>query len=144
MGDHNGRDSGLPRGYLRACLLLLVAESSVHGYEVVAKLTELGLIEPDAATVYRTLRRLDDDGLVQSWWATSKAGPARRLYRATEAGVACLEDLTAELEEGHRHLSSYLERRRTLAASRTVPGERDGPPGRRSPDLRPPFVAAAM
>ncbi|MDP9403437.1 MAG: hypothetical protein M3P85_08895 [Actinomycetota bacterium] len=43
--------------------------------------------------------------------------PTRRLHRVTEAGVQCLEDLTAGLDQGHRRLSAYLERHRALTAS---------------------------
>jgi len=109
-----GRDNGLSRGYLRACLLLLVAEGPVHGYELLGQLRDLGLPRPDAGAVYRTLRSLDEEGLVRSWWSSSVAGPARRLYRITLAGSGCLECLTSGLEQNHGHLSCFLDRKRSL------------------------------
>lgn len=110
----HGRDDGLPRGYLRACLLLLVAEAPVHGYELVAQLKDLGVGRPDAATVYRTLRGLDEEGLVSSWWASPVAGPARRVYRTTVAGRHCLVQLVGAVEDTHLHLSAFLHRHRAL------------------------------
>lgn len=127
VGEHvgrDGRDNGLPRRYLRACLLLLVAEGPAHGYELVGRLRGLGLPKPDAGTVYRTLRSLDGDGLVRSWWSSSVAGPARRLYATTPAGMRCLTHLSAGLEQDHEHLSTYLRRQRSLEA----PGRTDGRP----------------
>lgn len=129
MSEHVGRDNGLPRGYLRACLLLLVAEGPAHGYELLGRLRGLGLPRPDAGAVYRTLRSLDEEGLVRSWWSSSVAGPARRLYETTSAGMRCLEHLSAGLEQDHDHLSTYLRRQRSLAA----PGRTPDPAGARPP-----------
>lgn len=110
----HGRDDGLPRGYLRACLLLLVAEAPVHGYELVAKVRDLGVGKPDAASVYRKLRSLENEGLVSSWWASSVAGPARRVYQTTVPGRHCLEHLAGAVQNSHLHLSAFLHRHRAL------------------------------
>ena len=107
-------DTCLPRGYLRACLLLLTAESPSHGYELVVRVGELGLPKPDPGGLYRTLRGLEDEGLVRSWWAPAVAGPARRLYRATKAGRDSLARLTASVADDHQHLAVYLQRHRSL------------------------------
>lgn len=122
VNESAGRDSGLPRGYLRACVLLLVAEEPVHGYELLGQLRKLGLSKPDAGAVYRVLRGLDAEGLVRSWWSSSAAGPARRLYQTTAAGRRCLGCLAAGLEQNHDHLSSFLDRQRSL--QKAAPAER--------------------
>ena len=111
---HPGRDEGLSRGYLRACLLLLVAEAPVHGYGLVAKVRDLGVGKPDAASVYRTLRSLENEGLVSSWWASPVAGPARRVYRTTVPGRDCLESLAGAVQDSHLRLSDFLHRYRSL------------------------------
>ncbi|HVM06178.1 MAG TPA: helix-turn-helix transcriptional regulator [Acidimicrobiales bacterium] len=127
----HGRDDGLPRGYLRACLLLLVAEAPVHGYELVAQLGDLGVGRPDAATVYRTLRGLDEEGLVSSWWASPVAGPARRVYRTTVAGRHCLVQLVGAVEDTHLHLSAFLHRHRALGPAAGRTGDATSPCGGR-------------
>ena len=58
----------MPRTYLHGCLLLLIAEAPAHGYELVDRLAELGLATVDSAAVYRALRALDAEGLLESWW----------------------------------------------------------------------------
>lgn len=120
MSENIVGDNGLPRCYLRACLLLLVAEAPVHGYEMLGCLRELGLCKADAGAIYRALRSLDQEGLVQSWWTPSVTGPPRRLYQTTVAGRQCLESLTAGLEQSHRHLSDYLGRHRSLTDSKAT------------------------
>lgn len=149
MTGRGGRDNGLPRGYLRACLLLLVAEEPVHGYELLSHLGELGLCTPDAASVYRMLRSLDEEDLVQSWWSSSSAGPARRLYQATAAGRRCLECLTAGLEQNHCHLAAFLDRQRSLddaeaqkmPSGRVAPGVAEGSHVGSAHDAREPIAA---
>jgi PadR family transcriptional regulator, regulatory protein PadR len=61
--------------------LLLVAKPA-HGYELIRVLHDIDTIEGDLdpATVYRNLRRMEEDGLVSSYWESDSAGPARRLY----------------------------------------------------------------
>ena len=114
-GDSPG-EGGLPRTYLRACLLLLVGESPAHGYELLDHLSVLGVARTDPGGVYRALRSLEQEGLVASWWEHSGTGPARRRYRLTEAGGEHLEALARDLGRSHCFLSAYLLRHQRLRA----------------------------
>jgi poly-beta-hydroxybutyrate-responsive repressor len=102
--------AGLPRNYLRACLLLLLAEGTAHGYELIAQLPGLGLTAADPGGVYRCLRAMDEDGLVHSNWEPSAAGPARRRYALTAEGAEWLHVWAGTLAEVHRLLGGYLAR----------------------------------
>jgi len=106
---------GLPRNYLRASLLLLIAESPAHGYDLLDQIKELGLANVDPGGLYRGLRVMEQDGLVASWWEHSSAGPARRSYRLTEEGVEWLHAWAGALREGRRFLSAYLSRYDSIA-----------------------------
>ena len=101
---------GLPRNYLRACLLLLIGEQPAHGYDLHEQISQVGLANVDPGGLYRALRVMEQDGLVQSWWEHSSAGPARRTYRLTEDGVEWLHAWAGALRESHRYLSLYLQR----------------------------------
>ena len=46
-----------------------------------------GLATADLAGVYRTLRALEQERLVESWWEPSESGPQRRVYRLNDAGL---------------------------------------------------------
>jgi len=52
---------------------------------------ESGFEAMNLSTLYRTLRQIEKDGLCESKWETSKAGPARRMYTITGIGEAYLE-----------------------------------------------------
>lgn len=86
---------GLPRSYARAVLLVLVAPGPTHGYELLEHVSDLGLRSIDTGGLYRTLRAMERQGLVASWWENSSSGPPRRTYVLTVAGRVALD---AEME----------------------------------------------
>ncbi|MGH9157317.1 MAG: helix-turn-helix transcriptional regulator [Acidimicrobiales bacterium] len=106
---------GLPRNYLRASLLLLIGEAPAHGYDLLDQIAHLGLRNVDPGGLYRTLRVMEEDGLVASWWEHSTAGPARRTYRLTAEGVDWLHAWAGALRESHRYLTAYLARYDTIS-----------------------------
>ena len=92
-------DSGRPcpegkiERFIEPCLLLLLAEKTAHGYELMENLEQFQF-DPrcqDPGQVYRTLRRMEKEGLVQSAWETGEAGPARRCYQITADGRDILQ-----------------------------------------------------
>lgn len=105
----------VPGTYLHGCLLLLLSESPNYGYDLVERLATLGLTHVDSGTVYRALRRLNDEGLVHSWWEESESGPARRRYGVTAEGAAGLEACASTVAESSRSLGFFLARQRRLA-----------------------------
>jgi PadR family transcriptional regulator, regulatory protein PadR len=102
--------AGLPRNYVRPCLLLLLAEGPAHGYDLLEQVGALGLHRADAGGLYRTLRAMEQEGLVESWWERSQSGPARRTYVLTAEGLDWLHAWAGALRETHRQLGEYLER----------------------------------
>jgi PadR family transcriptional regulator PadR len=108
---------GLPRNYLRACLLLLIGEAPAHGYDLLEQIGRLGLRSIDAGGLYRALRVMEAEGLVDSEWEHGGAGPARRTYRLTHEGQEWLHAWAGALRETHRYLSNYLARYDVVAGS---------------------------
>lgn len=107
--------AGLPRAYLRPCLLLLLAEGTSHGYELLEQVAALGLDRVDPGGLYRCLRAMDEEGLVVSTWEPSSSGPARRRYALTDEGLEWLHLLAGSLAEVSRSLATF--RRRYLAVT---------------------------
>jgi PadR family transcriptional regulator PadR len=106
---------GLPRNYLRPCLLLLLAEGSSHGYELLDQVAALGVDRVDPGGLYRCLRAMDEEGLVRSEWEPSTSGPARRTYALTEDGRDWLHAVAGSLVEVSRMLGVYRRRYQKLA-----------------------------
>ena len=77
-----GRRAG--RGDIRAAILALLSESSMHGYQIIRELSERtgGAWTPSPGSVYPTLQQLEDEELVSE----QKSETGRRVYELTEAG----------------------------------------------------------
>ncbi len=105
-----GLQHGLPRSYLRPCMLMLLSEGQSHGYELLEQVRELGLVGADAGGLYRTLRAMENEEMVRSWWEPSQAGPARRTYELTDVGRKSLEASVRTLDETYQLLGRLLAR----------------------------------
>jgi len=99
---------------LEPWLLLLLARDDLHGYELLARLERLrGAPAADAGNVYRTLRRLEQQGAVASTWEEGvRAGPARRIYTLTADGRGALAAWADHVEAAQRSLAAFLDRYR--------------------------------
>lgn len=97
-----------PRQLLQPFLLLALQQWQSHGYELIGRMTQFGFETLDRASVYRTLRQLEKDGLVVSGWDTSKDGPARRLYTLTDAGRDYLQVWAASLRGYQAMLNNFF------------------------------------
>ncbi len=120
---------GLPRNYLRATLLLLIGEAPAHGYDLLEQMAGMGLATVDAGGLYRALRVMEADGLVDSAWEHSESGPARRTYCLTDEGREWLHAWAGALRETHRYLSAYLARYDEVARGAGQPCSADGSGG---------------
>ncbi len=80
-----------PRELLAPSLLLLLAESSGHGYELMERLRPLGFDWGGPGPIYRELRSLEDAGLIASEWFPARRGPVRRVYEITPSGRKSLD-----------------------------------------------------
>jgi DNA-binding PadR family transcriptional regulator len=80
---HRGRGGRGRRGDVRAAILALLAERSMHGYEMISELEERtgGMWRPSPGSVYPTLQLLEDEGLISSEQVDGK-----RLYSLTDTG----------------------------------------------------------
>lgn len=79
-------DIQLKKGSLELCVLALLSQHDSYAYEIASRLSEaIGMGE---GTIYPLMRRLQSDGLVETYLVESSAGPSRKYYRLTEAGRA--------------------------------------------------------
>lgn len=117
--DESALEGGLPRNFLRPCLLLLIAEAPSHGYDLLDRLPALGVHQTDPGRLYRVLRALEREDLVHSEWETSESGPARRTYQLSDQGREWLHAWAGALAENRRIVADFLGRYDALAGART-------------------------
>ncbi len=93
-------------------MLLMLRDSMLHGYAIWEKLTLMGipgLNDSDRASIYRVLRQLEREGKVQSEWDTASDGPARRVYRLTDAGESFLKVWAVGLDQYRQSLDFFFK-----------------------------------
>lgn len=120
MASHDDVVGGMPRAFLRPILLLLLAEQPSHGYDLLERVADFGLERLDAGGLYRTLRAMEQDGLVESWWEDSTAGPARRSYSLTDDGRDWLHLAAGSMRETAAALVRYLDRYGVMTGTTTT------------------------
>lgn len=97
--------------FAEPAVLLLLRDREAHGYELLDQLAELLPGERvDMGNLYRVLRALEEDGLVSSEWDESSPGPAKRVYRLSEAGEAVLAHWVGALEAARQRIDVFLDR----------------------------------
>jgi PadR family transcriptional regulator PadR len=75
------------RGIIELCVLLLIGRRPHYGYEIAVALGQWQPLAATEGTLYPLLRRLQREGLVDSFWQESNDGPPRKYYRLTSTGA---------------------------------------------------------
>ncbi len=101
-----------PRKWLTPVALVLLKEERSYGYELMERIEEeFGFEEISPGSVYRTLRRMEKEGLCTSEWDVLRAEeggpPPRRMYAITDAGEAYLEAWAAACKKYHRLMDRF-------------------------------------
>jgi PadR family transcriptional regulator PadR len=76
----------LLKGVLELAVLAVIAKGETYGYEILSTLEAAGLDSVGDASVYGTLRRLEQAGQLESRLVASDSGPARKYYAITRTG----------------------------------------------------------
>ena len=93
-------------------LLLLLHERPRHGYDLLEHIPALvgDGADVDLGNLYRLLRSLEEEGVVDSEWDAGLPGPAKRVYRLTDAGRALLLRWTEALRDARGVLDEFIDR----------------------------------
>jgi poly-beta-hydroxybutyrate-responsive repressor len=98
----------------------MLREWSSYGYELMEKMAAFGLAAMNPGTFYRTLRQMEKQGMVSSSWDTSEGGPARRVYRITEAGESYLKFWAQSLDQYQKMMDTFFQ----LYTGRSAPSDK--------------------
>lgn len=72
------------KGVLELLVLSLLIDKDRYGYELVEEIS--GHINISEGTIYPLLRRLKNDGYVDTYLQESQTGPPRKYYKLTDVG----------------------------------------------------------
>lgn len=88
--------SDLIRGNIDAIILCTLSGGDSYGYEILKGVasTSRGAYEMKEPSLYTSLKRLEKQGFVQSYWGDETQGARRKYYRITDTGKRELDDAT--------------------------------------------------
>jgi len=91
----------LKRGSAELMILALLDEQERHGYDLARLIGERsqGAINFHVASLYPTLYRMEDKGLIEGRWVEKAGQRRRRYYRLTPAGRKALKSHRSTWEE---------------------------------------------
>ena len=82
------------KGHISTVILRSLCDGDKYGYEI-AKIIEVssqGKFIIKQPTLYSTLKRLQAQGLISSYWLDSEIGGRRHYYKLTEQGIKQIEN----------------------------------------------------
>lgn len=85
----------LRKGLLELCVLNILRDRRLYGYDLVKRLGSLDGLMISEGTVYPLLNRLKRESFVTTTIEESPDGPARKYYQLTTAGHRQLEWMNA-------------------------------------------------
>jgi len=106
----------LRKGAIEMCVLAILKRADSYTYELLS--AHMAISE---GTVYPLMRRLQDEGWVQSYQQESAAGPARKYYRLSASGIEALVMMTQEWQEFLAEINSVLQPQSTTPTQKDAP-----------------------
>lgn len=96
MATTRDSTSDLIRGNIDAIILCTLEEQDNYGYEILKEIAEnsQGEYEMKEPSLYTSLKRLEGQGYVESYWGNETQGARRKYYHITEDGRAELSEAT--------------------------------------------------
>ena len=101
----------LIRGHTDAIILSYLSEQDSYGYQInkdIMSATD-GQFELKEATLYTAFRRLEQTGMINSYWGTESVGARRRYYNITDAGRDAYTNYKHEWEYSKQILDQLIK-----------------------------------
>lgn len=102
--------SDLIRGHTETIILSKLLNCDSYGYEINKCIKEKtnNEYELKEATLYSAFRRLEENGMIVSYWGTENKGARRRYYSITPLGKSTYEKNKSDWEEAKRLIDSLI------------------------------------
>ncbi|MEG1267964.1 MAG: PadR family transcriptional regulator [Oscillospiraceae bacterium] len=104
-------NSDLIRGHIDTIILKILLNGDNYGYEIIKAVLvnsggEYDLKEP---SLYTSLKRLEKQGLIESYWGDESQGGRRKYYHITESGKSAFENALSEWIIAQKIINQLLQ-----------------------------------
>lgn len=104
------------KGYIDSILLSIISKEPTYGYllskEILMKTKGIFLIKE--STLYLSLKRLEQNGFIKSWWDNSQGNIRRKYYIITDSGIERLDKKRKEWNEFKQIVDFFLNRSESI------------------------------
>ncbi|MBV6715689.1 PadR family transcriptional regulator [Paenibacillus chitinolyticus] len=99
------------KGILEGCILAIISQNEVYGYELSRKLQESGFDYVSEGSIYPVLLRMQKEKWIEGYMKadTRSGGPPRKYYRLTKAGGEVLAQFHDNWSAMKRSVDHILE-----------------------------------
>lgn len=104
-------NSDLIRGHIDTIILCILKSGDNYGYEIMKTVllnsnNEYELKEP---SLYTSLKRLEKQGLITSYWGDESQGGRRKYYHITDSGILAYEKALSEWLHAQRIINKLIQ-----------------------------------
>lgn len=102
--------SDIIRGHTETIILSHLEDKDSYGYEINKSIQQKtnNQYELKEATLYSAFRRLEQNGLIASYWGNETTGARRRYYSITVLGKAALKQNKSDWEEAKQIIDKLI------------------------------------
>jgi len=102
--------SDLLRGHTDTIILKFLLDGDKYGYEITRLVYEYSdqVYELKEATMYSSLKRLETDGRITSYWGDETQGGRRKYYHITDSGRETYKDNKSNWDHAKEILDKLL------------------------------------
>jgi PadR family transcriptional regulator, regulatory protein PadR len=111
MSD-SGISSDLIRGNIDTIILRVLYEGDNYGYEIIKAISKNsgGAYELKEPSLYTSLKRLESQGLIESYWGDESQGGRRKYYKITASGIEAYKNNLAAWKTAKRLIDQLIEK----------------------------------
>lgn len=107
----NSISSDLIRGNIDTIILRVLCDGDNYGYEIIKTIAKKssGKYELKEPSLYTSLKRLESNQLIQSYWGDESQGGRRKYYKVTVAGMETYQRNLADWKIARELIDKLLE-----------------------------------
>ncbi len=104
-------NSDLIRGHIDAIILRILRSGDNYGYEIMKAVWESSghAYELKEPSLYTSLKRLEKQGHIVSYWGDESQGGRRKYYHITDSGHAAYEQALAQWLHAQKVITMLLQ-----------------------------------
>ena len=95
-----GKNQDTQKGKLSSIILSALSQGDKYGFEIISEIEKQtnGMVVIKQPSLYSSLKRMEDQDLISSYWMDSEIGGRRHYYRLTDYGKKQLEQWKSDFD----------------------------------------------